>query len=60
VVDRDRVDEWEGYDKAHAGRRVQNLAKADYTEGSELMQSLENAVKSIAHLVTIRKMSRGE
>ena len=54
------MEEWKGYKDMHKGRRVQNLAKADYAEGSELMQSLCLSVKSIAHVVALRKLSKGE
>jgi phosphoglycolate phosphatase-like HAD superfamily hydrolase len=60
VVDAERIDDWEGYDKTHALRRVENLAPADYSEGSELMKSLRLAVTSAANLIALRRLGRGE
>lgn len=55
-----RTDDWEGYEDVHEGRRVQNLAPADYREASELMQSLKLAVESICKRIALRQLSRGE
>lgn len=60
VVDAQVMEEWEGYKGMHKGRQVQNLSKADYAEDSELMQSLRLSVKSIAHVMALRKLSKGE
>jgi phosphoglycolate phosphatase-like HAD superfamily hydrolase len=51
---------WSTHNNAHAGRRVQNLAKADYTEGAELLRSLCLAIESIAKLIALRKLAKGE
>jgi hypothetical protein len=50
--------EWDG--GTQPGRRVQNLAPADYSEGSELMRSLLSAVDSIGKRIALRKLGRGE
>jgi len=60
VVVEDDVEQWRGYDDTHADRRVQNLAPADYSEGSELMNSLRHAVNSIAEKIALRRLSEGE
>lgn len=52
-----------GWSREHAvrrGRRVQNLARADYREGAELLRSLCLAVESIAKLVELRRLGCGE
>ena len=51
---------WSTNKNVHPDRRVQNLAKADYTEGAELTQSLCLAVESIAKLIALRKLGQGE
>ena len=51
---------WSQADKVHEERRVQNLAPADYTEGSELLRSLCLATESIAKLIALRKLGAGE
>lgn len=56
----DDVTGWEGYEEIHGGQRVQNLASADYQEGSELMESLRLAVESICKQIVLREMSEGE
>ena len=53
-------DEWSGYDSMHARRRVQNLARADYRAGSELMRSLTLAVESLSKLIELRRLGIGE
>lgn len=56
----DDESEWRGQEDVSPGRRVQNLAPADYSEDSELMQSLFRAVESIGKRIALRKMGRGE
>lgn len=41
-------------------RRVQNLAPADYREGSELSRSIQLAVESVCKLIALRRLGRGE
>ena len=60
VVDAERIKDWEGYAEMHKQRRVQNLALADYTEGSELMRSIQLSVESIAKLIALRKLGMDE
>ncbi len=60
VFKSDNVEAWEGYEDIHGKQRVQNLAQADYREGSELMESLKLAVQSICKRVALRQMSIGE
>ena len=52
--------EWDNYGDVSRGRRVHNLAPPDYTEGSELMQSLESAVASMIHRIKILRFGEGE
>lgn len=52
--------DWRGYADTQPGRRVQNLAPADYSEGSELMRSLLLAVDSVGKRIALRKLGRGE
>lgn len=40
--------------------RVDNLASPDYSEGSQLLESLKHAVRSAASRASIRKLSQGE
>ena len=60
VVNTKKVKEWDGYKSMHTLRKVENLALADYSEDSELMQSLLLAVESISKLVKLRKLGKGE
>lgn len=60
VVDADSVDNWEGYSAMHTDRKVQNLAKADYREDAELLQAILLSVESIAKLIKMRKLGKGE
>lgn len=52
--------DWSEERDVHRGRRVQNLARADYGEGAELLRSLCLSVESIAKLVELRRLGRGE
>lgn len=54
------AERWSGHKKMHEGRRVQNLARADYTEGSELMKSLVLAVESVCKEIELRRLGAGE
>ena len=52
--------EWDGYEEMSKGRRVMNLAPPDYTEGSELMRTLEHAVASMIYRVKVLRLGEGE
>ena len=54
------TDAWEGYEKMHAGRRVENLAPVDYRENSELMRSIILSVEGVCKQIALRKLSQGE
>lgn len=54
------VETWDEDKQVHADRRVANLAEADYTEGSELLQSLTLGVQSAATRVALRRRGEGE
>lgn len=52
--------EWDGYSAISEGRRVHNLAAPDYSEGSELMRTLEWAVASVIYRIKVLRLGRGE
>lgn len=51
---------WSRDHEVHRGRRVHNLARADYREGGELLRSLCLAVESIAKRIALRRLGCGE
>lgn len=51
---------WSHRGEMHQDRHVQNIAAADYSEGSELLQSLCLSAESIAKLIALRKLGKGE
>ena len=51
---------WENYDDISEGRRVHNLAPPDYTDGSELMRTLESAIASMIHRIKILRLGRDQ
>jgi phosphoserine phosphatase len=51
---------WSHLGEMHRDRQVQNLAEADYSDGAELLQSLCLSVESIAKLIALRKLGKGE
>jgi phosphoserine phosphatase len=54
------VEEWEPLSKMRPGRRVENVARGDYRDGSELMRSLQLAVECICKRIALRKLGHGE
>ena len=60
VFEAERAEDWEGRDKIETIRRVENLAPNDYTDGSELLESLLRATHSLCHRVALRKLGKGE
>lgn len=60
VFEADAAEGWGGHDAMYSDRRVQNLAPADYSEGSELMESLRLSVESICKLIELRRLSQDE
>ena len=57
------IDKSAQFDQAEqqtSDERVDNLASPDYSEGSELLETLRHAVRSAAGRAAIRKYSRGE
>jgi hypothetical protein len=44
----------------HADRRVENLAPADFSEGSELLESIIDGAESMSTLIRLRKRGQGE
>lgn len=60
VVDAEKAKSLQENSNMSTQRKVENLALADYHENSELMQSLLLAVESVAKLVKVRKLGKGE
>ena len=54
------VAEWASDMTVHADRRVQNLAPADYSAGSELLRTLTLATEHAAKLVALRRLGEGQ
>ena len=54
------AEEWSQQDKIDVNQRVANIAPPDYTENSELMQSLTLAVESICKQIALRRLGIGE
>lgn len=52
--------EWQRDRQVSPGQRIFNLAPPDYSERSELMQSLELAVESISKHIALRQLSRND
>jgi phosphoglycolate phosphatase-like HAD superfamily hydrolase len=52
--------EWSEQDKIDVNQRVANIAPPDYSENSELMQSLTLAVEGICKQIALRRLSIGE
>jgi hypothetical protein len=53
-------EEWSEEVSISRGDRVANLAAADYSEDSELMQSLKLAVEGICKKISLLQLSVGE
>lgn len=51
--------EWSERDKIDTNQRVANVAPPDYSENSELMQSLTLAVESICKKIALRRLGAG-
>ena len=56
----DSLEDWENYGLAQEGRRLDNLAKADYSEGGELIESLKLAARCLAAKAALRKLGDGK
>jgi len=56
----DNTDKWSEQAKIDVNQRVANIAPPDYSENSELMQSLTLAVESICKQIALRRLGRGE
>ena len=54
------TEEWSEQEKINVNQRVDNIAPPDYSENSELMQSLTLAVESICKQIALRELGRGE
>lgn len=60
VYEKGTAADWSQEYQVSQSQRVTNLAPADYSEGSELMQSLTLAVENISKKVALLLLSRGE
>lgn len=60
AIDPNKDGSWDGYEKMSAGRRVHNVAPADYREGSELMRSLELALGMMVRRIQLLRMGKGK
>jgi hypothetical protein len=60
IEDKGTAREWNDGAKLIQSQRVANLAPADYSEDSELMQSLIFAVESICKQIALHQLSVGE
>ena len=56
----DKDEHFDHEDAMDETQRVDNLAGPSYAEGSELLTSLEHAVRAAASRVALRRLSRGE
>ena len=54
---RGKTEEWSQQSKIDANQRVGNIAAPDYSENSELMQSLTLSVERICKQIALRKLS---
>lgn len=54
------AEEWRGEQELDTRQRVENLARADYAEDSELMRSLTFAVESVCKRIALGLLSVGE
>ena len=52
--------QWANRYQLSEGERISNLARADYSEDSELMKSLTLAVESISKQIQLQQLSRAE
>lgn len=60
IFEGDSPDNWEAGENIHEKRRVENIAKNTYAEGSELLQSVLLGVESIAKRIALRQLGQGE
>lgn len=54
------AEEWSARGRMHRDRRVENLAAADFREGSELLRSATLAMEAVAKRVALRRLGAGE
>lgn len=53
-------EDWSGYEQMAPARRVHNVAKANYEDGSELYRSLQLAVDRMTAEIQLLRMGKGE
>ncbi len=56
----DEASDWEQADNTYDDRKVDNIAAANYEPGSEMLDSLQHAVRSIAYRMRLRQLGVGE
>ena len=60
AIDPEEGGDWAGYEKMAESRRIHNIAKADYTEGSELMQSMQLALDGMIARIKLLRLGEGK
>ncbi|THH39478.1 HAD family hydrolase [Neolewinella litorea] len=60
AIDKDGDGEWDNYDEMSPGRRVHNIAPADYREDSELMNTLRLALRMMVNRIKLLRRGRDE
>ena len=56
AINPDDDGEWENYDKMSRGRRVHNLARADYREDSDLIRTLKLAIDMMVSRIKLLRL----
>ena len=60
VVPGESLGDWDHGEQVREGRRLDNLARADYSEGGELLESLTLAATSLATRARLRQLGHGK
>ena len=60
AIDPDQDGSWDGYESMSPGRRVHNVAPADYRSDSELIKSLKLALDMMVSRILLLRLGKGE
>lgn len=60
AIDPDKGEDWEGYDQMTSGRRVHNIAPADYSPKGELMTSLKLGLNVMVNRIKLLRRGLNE
>ncbi|WP_116127883.1 hypothetical protein [Lewinella sp. IMCC34183] len=60
AIDPDDDGEWENYEDMSRGRRVHNLAPADYREDSELIKTLKLSIDMMISRIQLLRLGKGK